>query len=112
AMTAEPMPEDTVRSYYEAIDRGQLDVAYNQFSARLRAPATLEQFAAGFATTRAVSIESLQREPGTDDVVRVSIVVTDLRNGQFVVTRFSGTWTLVREFGQWKLDSANIVQVH
>ena len=106
----EQTPEDTVRLYYQAIDQGRFDVAYDQFSARLKAPATLEQFAAGFTTTRAVSIESLHREAGSENIVRVGIVVTDFRDGQFVYTSYSGTWTLVRESDQWKLDSANIMQ--
>jgi len=104
-------PEDTVRLYYQAIDQGRFDIAYGQFSAKLQSPANLEQFAAGFITTQGVEIEFLRREPGFENLVRVSIVVTDFRNGQFVNTRFAGTWTLIQEFGQWKLDSANIAQI-
>jgi hypothetical protein len=72
----------------------------------LKAPANVERFAAGFSSTWSVAVESLDREPGPGNVVRVSIVATDFLNSKYVSTPYSGTWTLIQEFGQLKLDSA------
>jgi uncharacterized protein DUF4352 len=109
--SGEDTPEDTVRTFYEAIGQGRFDLAFAQLSTRRASPSTVEQFAAGYTTTDSVVVEYLSGLPGSENVVQVTILARDIVAGQMVETRYTGTWTLVRESGEWKLDLSNIQQV-
>jgi hypothetical protein len=103
-------PVEAVTLFYSLIDQRQYAVAYGMFSQRRKAEGALNEFAAGFATTRNVYLESVIPVIGTPNAVEVSLLATDLINGQVVVRRFTGTWTLVQEGGRWVLDRGQIRQ--
>jgi Domain of unknown function (DUF4352) len=102
-------PEETVALHYTLIDRRQFSSAYALYSSRFRASeGSFEAWQAGYATTESVTVEFVRRASGAGTVVEVSILARDIVNGRPVIRRFAGTWTLVQEQGQWRLDTARI----
>jgi hypothetical protein len=102
-------PEETVALFYTLIDRRQFSAAYALYSSRFRASeGSFEAWQAGYATTDRVTVEFVRRVPGPGTAVEVSILARDIVNGQPLIRRFAGTWTLVQEQGGWRLDAARI----
>jgi hypothetical protein len=103
-------PEETVALFYTLIDQRQFGPAYSLYSSGFRASQapSFEAWQAGYATTDDVAVEYLRRASGTGTVVEVSILARDIVNGQSLVRRFAGTWSLVQEQGAWRLDAARI----
>jgi hypothetical protein len=104
-------PVEVVALFYALIDQRQNALAYGMFSDRRKAEGSLADFQAGFTTTRNVYLEDAVATPGSPTVVQVSILAADLVNGQLVVRRFAGTWTLVQDGILWKLDRGQIRQI-
>jgi hypothetical protein len=102
-------PEETVALFYTLINRRQFSSAYALYSTRFRASeGSFEAWQAGYATTESVTVEFVRRASGAGTVVEVSILARDIVNGRPLMRRFAGTWTLVQEQGQWRLDTARI----
>jgi hypothetical protein len=100
-------PVEIVSLFYSLIDQRRFDEAYALLSTRFKAQGTREAFRAGYLTTQGVYVERVQ-VGSTPSNVQVSILATDLINGQRTVRRFAGTWDLVEEQGMWKLDVGRI----
>jgi len=104
-------PTVTVALFYTYIGAQRYADAYALLSSRYRAQQPYDSWRAGYTTTRGAYDEAVSEASQMPEQVNVTIVATDLINGQTVVRRFAGTWTLVQEPGGWRLDSARIQQV-
>lgn len=97
-------PVETVTLYYALIDRRQYDQAYALLSSTFQAQHPYASWRDGYATTQAAYVENVAEVARTPETVRVTVVATDLINGQRLVRRFAGTWTLIQQGGGWTMD--------
>jgi hypothetical protein len=102
-------PDGTVRSFYTLIGQRSYADAYALLSSAVRSRNPFQVWQGNYATTTGVRVENARVMPGTRDVVEVTFVATDSVDGRTKSQRFSGTWTLVFENAEWKLDTARIV---
>jgi hypothetical protein len=100
--TADLEPSEVVRRFYQAIGRKGLLPSYGLLSRGYQERHPFETWAAGYATTTAVRVESVESQgPG---MVAVSVVATDAGKER----RFTGTWRLVETPSGWRLDEGAI----
>jgi hypothetical protein len=109
-------PEDVVRSFYLALDAGvtsgDFHPAFRLLSARRQGRQSYADFAAGYDTTRAISIDSIALISQSKQQARVNAVVyaIDEIDGEVVDATFDITWTLRMENDQWRLDRASVTK--
>jgi S1-C subfamily serine protease len=102
-------PAETVALFYSLLDQRSYEQAFAFLSATYKGSIAFETFRNGYATTQSVAVEDVRSiAPST---VQVTVLATDLINGQTLVQRFAGTWDLVMEGGGWRLNRAQIAVV-
>jgi S1-C subfamily serine protease len=99
---------ETTALFYSLLDQRAFEQAYGLLSRKFRGEGTLEGFVKGYETMRGALVERVAALPGATAQVRISVLANDLLDGKTVIRRFSGTWSLVREGGAWKLDEGVI----
>lgn len=84
---------DVVRLFYERLGRRQLIAAYALLSDAEQASSPYGAWAAGYADTVSVTVDSVAIDASQPDTVRVVITAADrAADGGQVVRRFAGTW--------------------
>lgn len=107
-------PEQAVLLYYQAIDRGDYDAAYNLATQAARARRSYDEFAAGFADTRSVQVEEIRRADDAwmeaPEQASVSVRLAALDEGEEGLTArtYAGTWRLEQWGERWELAAARI----
>ena len=107
--TALLSPSESVALFYSLLDQRSYDAAYGLLSSGFRSSHSLDAFRNGYATTQSIVVEDVEQIGPAK--VQVSVLASDLIDGQTLVRRFTGTWDLVNESNTWKLDHAQIAVV-
>ena len=90
-------PDAIVRRYYALIDSRQFRAAWALLSDRQRDSLDYDQWVGGHVSTRSVQTPAVTILAPSDGVATVA-----------VTRRFTGTWALIADGGEWKLDSPDI----
>lgn len=105
---AEASPWQVVSLFYTLLSGQRYEEAYALLSPRFQAQLPWPRWRAGYTTTLAVVIEAVEAVSPSPPTVAVRVLAADLIDGQRLVRRFAGTWTLVRTAEGWKLDVGRI----
>lgn len=98
-----------VKQFYSNISSKQYDVAWSLLSKNFQNYAqNYDNFISGYKTTLNTVIKDIRVQDLSDPKVYVQLESSDNLNGQVQTKTFEGTWKLVMENGQWKLDIADI----
>lgn len=104
--------QDVVFLYYSFISIRQLEAAYDLFSTNfIQEIGTLDKFKSGYRTTLNVYPEIIAIDNPQIPSVYVKIVSSDLIGDKVNFRNFEGTWSLIQENGEWKLDDADILEI-
>ncbi|MFH1485909.1 MAG: VCBS repeat-containing protein [Chloroflexota bacterium] len=108
--TPHEYPEQTVLTYYLAIDKGNYSKAYSYLAPSFQATISFDEFRAGFAATRRVNVNKLEvrADYATIATIAVEFTAWDEVHGKLTRQRFSGGWLLEKQAGEWKLMEAGI----
>ncbi len=105
-------PEEVVASYYNTLSYGIFDKAYDKyFSLNRKAELPRDNWIKGISVTYAIRLKSSDKTD-QENIVKVKFISTEIK-GWFDIedTEFEGTWTLVKEKGDWKMNESNIVKI-
>lgn len=105
---AEASPWQVVSLFYTLLSGQRYEEAYALLSPRFQAQLPWPRWRAGYTTTLAIVIEAVEAVSPSPPTVAVRMLAADLIDGQRLVRRFAGTWTLVRTAEGWKLDVGRI----
>ncbi|MCA9795827.1 MAG: hypothetical protein KC910_28665 [Candidatus Eremiobacteraeota bacterium] len=95
-----------VLGFYQAIDRGNFNVAYDLLSQGWRSELPYESFVAGFEQTRAVGCRIENHQTITENQVQVDFVV-DMQEADEART-YRGSYLVVRTSSGWRIDSGEL----
>ncbi len=103
---------EVVAKYYTTLSRGDLEGAYNFFSAARKARLPFANWKVGLEKTyyiRLVSVKLGNRQ----NVINAHFYAAEFTDDgwDYKVGEFEGTWTLVRENGLLKMDESNIKDI-
>ncbi len=105
-------PLNKVALYYNYISTRQIDLAYGLFSTKFKREAGgLNNFMNGFNATLNVYLLDLSDDDPTINSVYVKLGSVDLVGEKVLFRIFEGTWILIQEDGEWRLDTANILEI-
>jgi hypothetical protein len=101
-------PELVVISFYLALDDRDLPGAYSLLSLESRSSQPYQAWAAGFDTTLAVEVGSVHQLAlaGGSATVTAQVRSYDNLDGYVIGRLWDTTWTVIREQGAWRLQSA------
>lgn len=105
-------PEEVVASYYNTLSYGIFDKAYDKyFSARRKFELPRDNWIKGISVTYFIRLKSSEK---TDQeyIVKVRFISTEFQGWKILDNEFEGTWTLVKEKGEWKMDESNIAKLN
>lgn len=98
-----------VKQFYSEISSKQYATAWGLLSKNYHSYAqSYDNFVKGYNTTLNTIVKEIHAQDLSGQTVYVQLESSDNLNGQIQTKTFSGTWKLVQEDGQWKLDAANI----
>lgn len=105
-------PVETATYFYALLATRQYSEAYALLSPRFQSGRSFTTFRDGYSTTEAIYLEFVRTtSTGTSSAsVEISVLASDIINGQRVVRRFGGTWTLIKIDNRWLLDIGQIRQ--
>ncbi len=97
---------ETVSTYYSLLDHGKYTDAFACYSAAFQDKISYQTWQKGYVSTlhtQLLSPPTLQ----ASGAVAVSVLATDSKTGSRLYSTFSGSWTLVQQYG-WRLSGASI----
>lgn len=98
-----------VKEFYSNISSKQYDTAWNLLSRNFQNYAqNYDSFVNGYRKTLNTFVKDIRIQDLSDNTVFVQLESSDNINGYVQTKTFEGTWRLIGENGQWKLDSADI----
>ncbi len=103
-------PEEATLAFYLLLDKRSYADAYRLLSQGYKATVPLDKFASGFANTEKIAVEELKvsgEEPSTARVA-VKLAAFERQDGKKILQRYGGTWQVVKEGGDWKLNQSDI----
>ncbi|MGE0491637.1 MAG: hypothetical protein AB7S38_20665 [Vulcanimicrobiota bacterium] len=95
-----------VLGFYQAIDRGNFNVAYDLLSQGWRSELPYDSFVAGFEQTHAVGCRIENHQSITENQVQVDFVV-DMQEADEART-YRGSYLVVRTSSGWRIDSGEL----
>lgn len=105
-------PEGVVNAFYTYIKARDLQKAYNLLSGERKAKITsFEDWTRGYTNTLHVSLIGSRVDETNEDLVEIKIESSDWLGGRLIYKFFQGTWEVVEEDGELKLNESNITQV-
>lgn len=97
-------PAGVVTLFYSLVEQERYAEAYDLLSTRYRFGFPYSQWLQGYATTIGVSLESVELISKSPPLVQFTVYALDDFGSGPVLRKFVGTWALVQETGDWKLD--------
>ncbi len=108
-------PEDTVISFYLAIDDGDIPAAYRLLSGDAQAAQPYESWALGYVTTIGAEVggvSELNREGDAVANVSAQMRAYDMVESRVIATVWDVQWHVVRVSDeQWRLESATTTEI-
>lgn len=99
---------EVVAKYYDTLGQGKLQDAYNYYSATRKARLPYANWEVGLKRTYFITLKSVENT-GSANTIKVNFIAGEFGDDfKLKVSEFSGTWTVVREDGVWKMDQSNI----
>jgi hypothetical protein len=102
--------ENVVASHYAYISSQDYESAYDLFSSNRKQKVNDGKWASGLANNYDNEVDSLSVDSFDNNRAIVSFHLTsyDSENGHTLKHEWGGTWKMVKEGDEWKLDSPNI----
>ncbi len=99
---------EVVAKYYDTLGQGQLQDAYNFYSVSRKTRLPYANWEVGLKNTQFITLKSVENT-GSANTIKVNFIAGEYgEDYKLKVAEFSGTWTVVREDGVWKMDQSNI----
>jgi hypothetical protein len=114
-VTIKTQPQiDAVKQFYSALSSMEFDKAWKLLSNNYQTSAkSFDEFVKSYGTTKLIAIQNINLigSSSSTSTVFVKLKSIDDFHGQDQTKNFSGTWNLIKENGQWKLDTADISMI-
>jgi len=105
---------EAVSQFYSTLSSMEFDKAWKLLSNNYQTSAkSFDEFVKSYGTTKSIAIQNINligSSPSASTVF-VKLKSIDDFHGQDQTKNFSGTWNLIKENGQWKLDTADISMI-
>lgn len=103
-------PEEATLAFYLLLDKRSYSDAYRLLSQSYKATVSLEKFVSSFANTEKIAVEELEVSGEEPSAARVAVKLAafERQDGKKILQRYGGTWQLVKEGGDWKLNQSDI----
>lgn len=102
-------PEEVVATYYNTLDYGVFDQAYDKyFSTRRKQVLPKESWIKGISGDSSSFRLKSSVKTDKENIVQVDFITTQYNNYDVTNDEYQGTWTLVKEGNEWKMDESNI----
>ncbi|USY56083.1 hypothetical protein NIZ91_05350 [Bacillus sp. 1780r2a1] len=106
--------EDAVRSHYDYITSDSFASAHDLFSSNRKSKVDLSDWKKGLQANTADNVTNIEVLDVSGNEARAYVEMTsydDNDDGTELVQEWEGYWSLVKEDGEWKLDSADLEKV-
>lgn len=105
-------PKGAVEAYYTYIKARNLEKAFELISSDRKSTITsFEKWVKGYANTLHVNLILTEADEDDEKVVKVKFETQDWIDGEMVYKYFEGTWEVIEEGSQLRLNDSNVKQV-